>query len=291
MTARLVLALALLPSSALAHVGKGGANAWDPLFLGGAVLVLCAYLRGVARAWAAPGSARAVPRGRAAAFVAGWSILVLAVAPAAQRVVELSFASHMVEHEALMVAAAPLLVAARPLVALLFALPPTARRRLARVGNSAVVSRTWRALSYPPAAWALHALALWLWHMPAAFEAALASPGLHLLQHGSFFATALLFWWSLLHGTAATRHGAALASLFTTVLHTSVLGALLAIAPRPWYRGIGLADQQLAGILMWVPGGLVYVGVALWLALDWLRVAEARTRRWERGLGDVSHVG
>jgi hypothetical protein len=86
--------------------------------------------------------------------------------------------------------------------------------------------------------------------MPAAFEAAVESPALHLLQHFCFLTTALFFWWSLFNGAVVTRHGAALASLFTTVLHTSVLGALITVARLPWYRGVELADQQLAGVFV-----------------------------------------
>jgi len=281
-----LLVFLLFPTVAFAHAGHAEQGVWwEPLLLGLAVVAVALYLRGVSRLWRAAGEGRGVPRRQVAAFVAGWVVLVAAVVPPVLRIAEASFSMHMVEHEALMVAAAPLLVAGRPLVPWLWAFAPATRRRLARTGSHPILNRPWRLLTHPAAAWGLHGAALWAWHMPAPFAAAVASPALHLAQHFSFLGTALLFWWSLLNGAHATRHGAALVSLFTTVLHTSVLGALIAVSPLPWYDGVDLADQQMAGVLMWVPGGLVYVGVALWLAVDWLRLAEARTRAWEARLG------
>jgi cytochrome c oxidase assembly factor CtaG len=200
----------------------------------------------------------------------------------------------MAEHEVLMVAVAPLLILAHPMGVFAWGLPASGRHELAALAGSRVL----RVLTRPSVAWALQAAALWLWHMPRLFEAALASPALHILQHACFLISALLFWWSLFHGGAgAMRHGAALLSLFTTVIHTSLLGALLTVSPIVWYASLaadpssGLADQQLAGIIMWVPGGILYVAEALWVAADWMRVSEARTRNWERSAALSRHVG
>jgi putative membrane protein len=139
----------------------------------------------------------------------------------------------------------------------------------------------WRGLTAPLTAWLLHAAALWVWHIPVLFNAALADPALHDFQHASFLITALIFWHSLLrHGAHAARGGAIL-YLFTTTIHTGVLGALLTFARNPLYApfDVGLRvwgsltpleDQQLGGLIMWVPGALVYVGVALTLLARWL---------------------
>jgi len=100
-----------------------------------------------------------------------------------------------------------------------------------------------------------------------------ASEAVHALQHATFLASALCFWWSV-SARAARADAVALASLFTTMLHTGALGALLTFARAPWYAhyldaaafGLtGLEDQQLGGMVMWVPGGLAYVvaGLAL----------------------------
>jgi hypothetical protein len=118
--------------------------------------------------------------------------------------------------------------------------------------------------------------------VPRLFDAALVSPGLHALQHLSFLATALLFWWPVLGPTARRQPGAALLSLFTTMLHTAALGALLALAASPWYAAYAatapaagwdpLADQQLGGLIMWVPAGTGYVAAALAIAARCLRL-------------------
>jgi cytochrome c oxidase assembly factor CtaG len=129
-------------------------------------------------------------------------------------------------------------------------------------------------------AWGLHAAALWAWHAPALFEAAVVHESVHILQHASFFVTALLFWWSLLSGRDGQRVGLAVLCLSTTALHGGALGALLAMAGQAWYSvyeataplwGLtALEDQQLGGLIMWVPAGLVYLGAALALLASWL---------------------
>jgi cytochrome c oxidase assembly factor CtaG len=137
-------------------------------------------------------------------------------------------------------------------------------------------------------AWGLHAAALWAWHAPALFEAAVVHESVHILQHASFFVTALLFWWSLLSGRDGQRVGLAVLCLFTTALHGGALGALLAMAGQAWYSvyeataplwGLtALEDQQLGGLIMWVPAGLVYLGAALALLASWLGAPSSRTQ-------------
>jgi len=183
----------------------------------------------------------------------------------------------MIEHELLMVVAAPLLVLARPGGAMMWALPARWRGPIGGIGRTRWFSATWRFLTDPLVATVLHAVALWAWHMPALYNAVLTDGFAHWLQHLSFFITALLFWWSLLQGRARARgYGAAVFYLFATALHTALLGVLLTVSKGLWYPGQGafaasfgltpLEDQQFAGLVMWVPAGLVYAGVALALA-------------------------
>jgi putative membrane protein len=184
-----------------------------------------------------------------------------------------SFALHMIEHEVLMVIAAPLLVLARPLEAWAWACPPGVRR-----GAAAPLARVRRALTQPLGATSLHALAVWIWHAPALFVAALDSVPLHVLQHACFFGSALAFWWAVFGGAARAPRPVSLACLFATMLHTGALGAVLTFAPTAWYvhgdaHAAGLAaleDQQLGGLVMWIPGGLAYVVAALAVARTWL---------------------
>ncbi|GJH17560.1 hypothetical protein CBA19CS22_13480 [Caballeronia novacaledonica] len=193
------------------------------------------------------------------------------------------FSAHMLQHELLMLVAAPLLVIGRPLAMWLWAFPAVARMRIGAATRSRWIKRPWRFLSLPIVAWTLHAAALWCWHAPRFFETALARPGIHTLQHTSFLGSALLFWWTVF-GRASEGHGAANAhamlSLFTTMVHTGALGALLTLAPGVWYpscmettRALGfdpLQDQQLGGLVMWVPGGLAYLIGGLVVGARWL---------------------
>ena len=129
--------------------------------------------------------------------------------------------------------------------------------------------------------------------MPSLYDASVRSEAVHALQHGSFLATGLLFWFSVLvEAPRRGRHGGAILSLFTTAVYTGGLGALLTVARIPWYAAYGAAaplwgrtaveDQQLAGLIMWVPAGLSYLVATLWLVVAWLRESEARVVRLER---------
>lgn len=143
------------------------------------------------------------------------------------------------------------------------------------------IALPWRFLTNALVAWVIHAVALWAWHVPAFFNAALADQGIHTWQHLSFLVSALFFWWTVIRdGATRTRCGTAMLALFTTMLHTSALGALLTFAAKPWYTAylattplLGwepLVDQQLGGLIMWVPDGLVYVAAGLALGAKWL---------------------
>jgi len=185
-----------------------------------------------------------------------------------------------------MAVAAPLLVLGRPLVPFVWALSPAARRTVGRWTGAPAVRGTWAALTHPLAAWALHAVAIWIWHLPSLYAASVRSDMVHALQHASFLGTALLFWWSVLGTSRRGRPVApwAVLSLFGTALHTSILGALLTFSTRVWYPVYGattavwgltpLEDQQLAGLIMWVPAGLVYLAAALALLAGWLAEPE-----------------
>jgi putative membrane protein len=215
-------------------------------------------------------------------FTLGWSTLALAFVSPLAGAIQGVFSAHMVQHELVMVIAAPLMVLGRPLAIWTWAMPLPWRRVLARPFREPAVRRAWRFISAPVAASALHAAAIWVWHVPSLFERAEASLLLHTLQHCVFLFTALLFWWSLLK---PGRHvGAAVLCLFVTMLHTGALGALLTFSGVVWYPASTAAaghwgltpieDQQLGGLIMWVPGGIPYLAAALILATRLLRTDE-----------------
>ena len=107
------------------------------------------------------------------------------------------FSAHMLQHELLMLVAAPLLVIGRPLAVWIWAFPADARAAIGAAVRSRWIKAPWQWLTAPAVAWTLHAAALWCWHAPRFFEAALARPGIHTLQHASFLGSALLFWWTV----------------------------------------------------------------------------------------------
>lgn len=274
-------ALMALSATAFAHTGAEPVAApwrWslEPWVLALLALSAALYGTGLARLWRRAGARRGIGRWQAASFAAGWLALTAALVTPLDALGSRLFAAHMVQHELLMVVAAPLLVLGRPLAAWTWALAPSQRRRVGAATRWPWVAAAWDALTRPLTAWTLHALALWAWHVPVLFEAALHHEVVHILQHTTFLGTALLFWWAVLGGDPRSpRGGFAVAYLITTLMHTGALGALLTFAPTAWYPAyeqaggaFGLTpveDQQLGGLIMWVPGGIAYLiaGLAL----------------------------
>jgi len=244
------------------------------------------YARGVRELWREH-AGRGVERWEASSFAVGWVVAALALVSPLHALSEQLFLAHMLQHELLMAVAAPLLVLGQPLVPSLWGLPREGRHRVGAFMRHPMVHATSRSLGKPLGAFALHALAIWLWHAPALFQATLESDIVHALQHVSFLGTALLFWWSILHARVTpgaargTGFGLAVLLLFATTLHTGALGALLTFSRTLWYPAYGsaaaswgltaLEDQQLAGLLMWIPASVSYLVAALWLFARWLR--------------------
>jgi cytochrome c oxidase assembly factor CtaG len=275
---------------ALAPHDLWGAWSFEPAVVTGLGLMAWVYLRGTRAVWANAGAGHGVQKWEAGAFVAGWILLLIGLVSPLHRLGEVLFSAHMAQHELLMAAAAPLLVLGRPLLALLWALPMRWRKTVGSWAAAPPVRSLWSTLSRPVTAWTLHALAIWLWHAPPLYQATLQSETVHTLQHLSFLGTGLLFWWSLFRGREG-RLGApfAVVYLFTTAVHTSLLGALLTFSSRLWYPiyssstaawGLTpLEDQQLAGVIMWVPAGLAYVIATLAIAGSWLKEPAPRPAR------------
>ncbi|SEK17122.1 MULTISPECIES: cytochrome c oxidase assembly protein [unclassified Variovorax] len=286
--ATLVSAL-LWPGLAAAHVidpsaPAGWSLAWsfDPVVVGALAMSLVLYACGFWRLQSRSGpTARALRRRHVAAFAGGWATLVLALVSPLDALGAALFSAHMVQHELLMLVAAPLLVLGRPLGVWMWALPAGWRAAVGVAVRWRPAKAVWGCVTAPLAAWLLHAAALWLWHAPRFFQAALLHPWIHTLQHTSFLVSALLFWWSIFGRRSGGEAGAfSMLSLFTTMVHTGALGALLALAPGLWYplyvepsSALGfdpLQDQQMGGLVMWVPGGVAYLVGALVIAARWL---------------------
>ncbi|MEA3037973.1 MAG: putative rane protein [Sphingomonadales bacterium] len=276
--------LLVLPTAASAH--GGGEDGWspEPAVVVPLLLLAVLYAVGFARLRARSGQGRDDLARGAGLFATGWLVLAGAVASPLHQAGERSFTMHMIEHELIMLPAALLLVLARPGPVLLWAFPTPIRGAFGSVARSG--KGIWAVASTPVAATILQGAALWLWHMPPLFDRALDSEGWHIAQHMSFLLTALLFWWAMAHGKAGRQgYGLVALCLFVTTLIGGALGALMAFSASPWYSGYaamgmtpaGLSpaeDQQLAGLIMWIPGGVFHAAAALFFLYQWLKASE-----------------
>jgi putative membrane protein len=222
------------------------------------------------------------------AFAAGWIALMVSVLPPMDALALQLFSAHMGQHELMMLVGAPLLIAGRPVPVWLRALPAFAKRRTVALMQSRSGTHLWRVLTAPLVAWSLHGAAIWLWHLPPAYDAAVGNEAIHLLQHVCFVGTSALFWWGMLYGRyGRAGYGAAVLYVFTTAVHTGILGALITFAGAPLYpayahpaaHGVDpLGDQQVAGLIMWVPAGFIFTALGIGLFAAWLGEAERRAQ-------------
>jgi cytochrome c oxidase assembly factor CtaG len=261
----------------------------DPLVLMLVLTLGLLYAVGVVRLWSRAGAGRGVPVWRALAYAVGLGALFAALISPLDAAAEASFALHMAQHMLLVVVAAPLIVLGNFGVVAVTALPGGLRVPLGRSFAATPLRRVRAWLFAVPLATAVHGFTLWLWHAPRPYEAALADPLIHYLEHLTMFGTAVVFWWSALGARrrGVLGYGAGVGALFLTMLHTGLLGILITLAPAPLYptysastpwAALGpLEDQQLAGIIMLIPGGLAYLAGGIALLAAWLAAAEART--------------
>jgi len=233
-----------------------------------------------------------VSDGQVWTFVAALALLALVLLSPLDQMADALFSAHMTQHVVLAVIVPPLLLLGAPVPALLWALPERPRVRLVRaVRSRGWIVRCWAVITAPALAWLIHGVAIWTWHAPRLYELALRSDAIHAMEHLSFVGTGVLLWWGILHGRAArrTNYGIGIITVFFTAMHTGVLGALITLSHRLWYpaQATGAAawgltpmqDQQLAGLVMWVPGGLLYVVAMSALFVAWLEPPHRAPRR------------
>ena len=266
------LASGLIGAPALAHGGHshGEAPGWtiDPLVTLPLSILLLVFLIGQGRL----ARRSKVERKRQWLFLCGWFVLAASLVSPLHQAGERSFTLHMIEHELIMLFATALIAASQAGGVLAWGLPAPLRQALG--GDwKAPLSRFWRTLTAPATATILQAAVMWAWHAPALFDRTLQSQPWHVAQHLSFVLSSLLFWVAMLN----PRRGGYLLSaacLVATSLIEGALGALMALSGSPWYAsyaamgmsGIGLdpvSDQQLAGLIMWIPGGLIHGSAGL----------------------------
>jgi cytochrome c oxidase assembly factor CtaG len=230
-----------------------------------------------------------VERWRKAAFLAAMASLFMALISPLDAASEALFSAHMIQHLLLILAAAPLLMWSRPLAPLLRGLPHAWRKAVGSAAHHPILQGMWAKMSGAMTVLVLHIVALWLWHLPTLYSAALADKGVHILEHASFFTTASLYWWMILN---RDQVGGRVLSVFVVMMASGLLGALMTFAGAPWYGDhmllaaawglTPLEDQQIAGLLMWIPAGILYASIAAALLGTWLNSLEQRMLRRQR---------
>ena len=256
-------------------------RAWNlatPVLVG-LVAIAWAYWRGSTRGH--PGGARNV------AFWVGLTAIAVGLVSPLDALSSSLASAHMVQHVALILVAAPLLAFAAPGAAVLRGTPLVARRAVgAGRRQTGLTYQRLRVLRHPATVWLLHVATIWLWHAAVLYDAAVRVSALHALEHTMFLVTGILFWRVVLGSRVVDRlsYGGGIALVFTMALQSVFLSVLLTFAERPWYSvyqgttavwGLDqLADQQLAGVIMWVPAGAVYAVTGLVLLVAWVRSSD-----------------
>lgn len=253
-------------------------------------LTVLIYVWGMYNVWQRAGTGRGITSRQWIPFIGAILALIVALFSPLDALSEVLFSAHMVQHLILMLIAAPLFVISDFQLTLLWALP---RRRAQLLSSgfhqSRPASGAWRVFNHPVFVWILFTMAMWLWHAPMLYQAALHNELIHILEHLIFLITAMLFWWVLFkHNRPDHIHYAmTIPFLFLTVLQSGILGALMTFTSQPWYPyyatltspwGLApLQDQQLAGLIMWVPGGAVFTLLTIGYFAAWLRALEQRS--------------
>lgn len=250
--------------AALAHSPFSGAGEEQlTALLTAAILAVfwAIYLRG---AWLRPpGWSRGITFNVAAV------IAVLALLGPLDDWAKTSTAMHMTQHMMLMVVIAPLWVLCRPLPQII-------------AGGGRPAATFWvpmlRLSSRPMWAAYLHGFMIWFWHLPYFYMLAVDNPWWHAIEHACFLVTAGIFWWAVLR-FGKLGAGWALLALLLTLMHTGFLGAVLTFAREPLYgEARDLADQQLAGLIMWVLAAVPYLAASTWIGHRWFRQLDAGVR-------------
>lgn len=280
------LGLGGTPLFAAAHANSDATGWWtlDPWVWLPMAILSALHARGLVMLWPKRRVLSAAAPGALVAFGGGMAALFFALIWPLDALGELSFAAHMAQHMLLIAVAAPLLVLAELALPVMLGVPRRWRRPLVAMGGD--LRGVMRFLLLPRIAFALHAAVIWVWHAPLLFDAALRWRWVHVLEHGAFFGSALLFWAALsrLGRRGGASPGVAALWCLAMLMHTGLLGALITFAPRLLYSGYAggaaaallppLEDQQLAGLLMWIPAGVCYLVAGLGLGAAWLRASE-----------------
>lgn len=247
---------------------------WDPYVLLGLLVTATMYWVGWRRLarLGGEGKGAVLPGWRVASFYAGLAMVWLALFSPVGVYTELFFFMHMIQHLLLVEVAAPLILLGAPLLPMMWSLPRGPRVGLGSLFAPGPVKLLFTGLTHPLVAVAQYCTVISSWHIPVFYDAAQGRTVVHDLEHAIFLGSALLFWWPVIHPAGGRRRlsfAAGTVYFMPVVAVGSMIGALLTFARQPLYAtyarlprvwGISVVqDQQLAGLIMWVPGGLVFL--------------------------------
>jgi putative membrane protein len=213
------------------------------------------------------------PIWRLTAFMSGIAALLIAIASPLEEFDDQLLQVHMTQHLILMLIAPTLLLAGAPAIVFVRAIPPRfAKLLLGPTIRSRVVCRLFAWVTDPIVCWLAFAVAFWIWHIPGFFQLALRSERWHVVEHGCFFVTALMFWYPVIQpwpSVARWPRWSMIPYLLLADGQNTILAALFMFSDRliyPFYATVPrvagftpLGDQIVAGAIMWVPGSLFYL--------------------------------
>jgi putative membrane protein len=224
------------------------------------------------------GAAQLVAAWRSAAYLGGLVVLWIALMSPIDVLSGQFFFMHMIQHLLLVMIAPPLLWIANPMPFTIWGLPASVRLEVGRLlRQDSALRRAVRSLTTPGLVWLAFVAAVVGWHDPRAYDASLRSELVHDLEHLSFFGTAMLFWWHVIvaapHIHKRLSRGVRIGYTLSVVPPNMLTGIAIAFASEPIYTyyttatrlgGMSvLQDQMVGGILMWIPGSMMYLIAAL----------------------------
>jgi len=221
-------------------------------------------------------------QGRLAAFLGGLAAIVIALASPLDSLAGGRLSAHMVQHQLLMMVAPPLLWLGAPIVPALLGFPRRVGRTVTAVITSRPVRPAARIIAHPAFGWIAFSLAFWIWHTAPLYQLALRSHAWHHVEHACFVGTALLFWRPVIEAwpdRGPWPRWTMIPYLVLADVQNTILAAILTFSDSLIYpayasAGVGslsaLDDQSLAGVIMWLPGSLVFLVAAVWLAMGLL---------------------
>jgi putative copper resistance protein D len=233
-----------------------------------------------------------VPRRRSVAFLGGLFAIAVALLSGIERYDTTLFSIHMVQHVLLTLVAAPLIALGAPVTLLLRVASPRVRQRLVL---PILHSRVLRVLAFPVVSWLVFAVVMWASHFSPLFDAALEDPAVHFVEHALFLGSGLLFWWpavGLDPSPWRMSHPARIAYVFLQMPQNTLLAVVIVNAAAPLYAHYAtlalpwgptaLADQQIAGSVMWLAGDGLFLAAIAGLLAGWMRHEDRATARSER---------